>query len=155
MPFHKDSWNSRYTTMGDIAEKVYESVLPLGPSVRLGWNRPPVSMKRMSLMLKQMPDYYAASGHVVEVMGCGRDGVLKLKVDKYEALKQWNRLQPLVLFVFSSSASEWKLLDWRQVKTAVNVGRQQGVRVFSEDDPKEYYPIPWDRLGVEGWPYAA
>jgi len=150
MPFHKQQWSTRYRTMGDTAEHIFETVAPLGPSVRLGWNRPQVSMSRMSLMLRQMPDYYASSGHLVEVMGCGRDGILKLKVSKYEALKQWNRIQPLLLFVYSSSKSEWKLLEWHNVKAAVAAARRRGIQTFSDEDPKEYYPIIWDDLTVKG-----
>lgn len=149
MPFHKQQWPTRYRTMGDTAEKVFETVAPIS-FARLGWNRPQVSMKRMSLMLRQMPDYYVSSGHLVEVMGCGRDDILKLKVVKYEALKAWNRVQPLALFVYSSSREEWKLLEWEEVKAAVAAGRRRGIRVFSDDDPKEYYPILWDELARPG-----
>lgn len=141
--------------MGDEAEGVFEEVSPLGKFERLGWNRPSVSMKAMSDFIKHMPDYYTSSGHVVEVMGCGTDGVLKLKLSKWEGLKQWNQYQPLMLFVWNSFEKKWALIQWPQLKSLVQRARSAGVEAF-QNDGNEYFPIQWlwiehDPINLIGW----
>lgn len=132
--------------MGDIAEQVFEEVRPLGRFERLGWNRPEVPMSRMSPVLRHMPDYYTETGHLVEVMGCGRDGVVKLKVEKWEAMKWWNKSgNEVALFLWNSATNEWSLLDWSQMVTAVRRARAAGIQAFANDGNR-YYPIQWDRL---------
>jgi len=138
--------------MGDAAEGIFEEVAPLGAYVRFGFNRPPFKMGRMSSFLRHTPDYATGTGHLVEVMGVGRDGVVKFKLDKYEALKQWNRDDDVVLFIWNSATSEWTLARWGEVKSLVGKARKAGVLAF--DDGNEYYPIDWSWFSSV-LPYAA
>jgi len=141
--YRDQNFSQRYHVLGDTAEKIFEELAPLGRWERLGWNRPKISMKHMSFFLKHMPDYATSTGHLVEVGGLGRDGVFKLKVDKYEALKEWHRLAgPLVLFIWNSSFREWSLVDWVQTKSLVSKARHRGVEAF-ENDGNKYFPIEW------------
>lgn len=128
--------------MGDEAESIYSDIEPLGRSERNGWRRPKVSMQRMPQTLRHKPDFYADSGHLVEVMGLGRDGVLKLKVDKYEALKFWNQACDVVLFLWNSSKRQWLVLGWDDIKSLVAKARNAGIAEFN--DGNEYFPIQWD-----------
>lgn len=144
MSFNKQAFAQRFQEMGDTAEAIYTQVQPLGKSEPFGWRRPKVTMSNMSNITKNMPDFYAGSGYLVEVMGCGRDLVLKLKVNKYEALKDWNRIQETTLFVWNSSLRDWVLLDWDGIKKVVAVGRKNGVKYFH--DGPAYLPIGWSAL---------
>lgn len=130
-------------TMGDIAENVFLEVAPLGRSQRLGWRRPKISMKHMPHDLRHMPDFYADSGHMVEVVGLGRDGVLKVKLSKYEALKKWTKIGPVVLFIWNSHLHQWTILGWDAIKRVVDKARRKGIEAF-ENDGNEYYPIEWE-----------
>lgn len=140
MSFHKQNFSQRFQEMGDTAEAIYNQVLPIGRSETFGWRRPKTTMKNMTPMIKHMPDFYAGSGYLVEVMGCGRDLTLKLKLEKYESLKAWNKVQPVTLFVWNSHHRDWFLLDWDGLKKAVAQGRAAGVKAFH--DGPEYWPIP-------------
>ncbi len=144
MSFNEQPWAKRFGEMGDSAEAVYREVLPLGTSEEYGWRRPKTTMRNMSDMVKNMPDFYAGAGYLVEVMGCGRDLTLKLKVKKYEALKGWNKVQPVCLFVWNSSLREWLLIDWAGIKRAVAQGRKNGTQFFH--DGPEFLPIGWATL---------
>jgi hypothetical protein len=129
--------------MGDTAEGVFEVVAPLGKYERLGWNRPSVSLTLMSSVIRHMPDYYSG-GKLVEVMGLGRDGILKLKTVKYEALKYWNTSgNEVVLFVWNSHKKTYALLNWNTIKSCVTLARNRGIEAF-ENDGNEYYPIQWE-----------
>lgn len=140
--YRNQKFSQRFSKMGDEAESVFEEAAPLGQHQRLGWRRPRVSMRRMPETLRHLPDFYTDSGHLVEVVGLGRDGVLKLKLSKWEALKHWNSACPVVLFVWNSSTREWVILGWDQLKRLVTKGRNKGVEAF-ENDGNEYYPIEW------------
>ena len=133
--------------MGDEAEQMFEQVNPFGRFQRLGWNRPNVSMGAMSTRLKTMPDYYTA-GYLIECMGLGRDGILKLKVVKYDGLKWWSTSgNEVMLFVWNSSTREYAIIDWPQLKGLVRKARADGIEVFPTDG-NEYYAIQWS--WVEG-----
>ena len=106
----------------------------MGKWERFGWNRPNISMSNMTSEIKHMPDYYTANGYFVEVGGLGRDGIYKLKLDKYEALRFWNKMQPLKLFVWNSSTSEWALIDWSQLKRLVAKARKLGMEAIDNDE---------------------
>lgn len=152
MAYRDQSWNQRFATMGDTAEAVFEEIAPLGSFERYGWNRPAVPMTKMSAMVKATPDYYCGTGHLVEVKGLGRDGILKLKVDTYKALQKWNKVQPVMLFAWNSATEEWALLNWDQIVKLVAKARKKGIESF-QNDGNEYYPISWEWVEVV-MPYA-
>ena len=135
-------FNQRLSSMGDMAEARFEEISPLGKAVRFGWNRPSVTMTHMAEKIRHTPDYYAQIGYLVECAGLGRDGIYKLKLTKYEALKSWNKDQPVMLFLWNSSTSEWALLDWATLKRYVAKAKRNGIEAF-ENDGNEYYPIQW------------
>lgn len=143
MTYRNQPFKQRLSTMGDISEARFEEIAPLGKAVRFGWNRPSVTMTHMSEKLRHTPDYYAQIGYLVECAGLGRDGIYKLKLSKHEALKLWNKDQPVMLFLWNSSTSEWVLLDWKQITSLVRKAKAKGVEAF-ENDGNEYYPISWE-----------
>ena len=143
--FHKLPFQERYAILGDPAEKVFEAVSPLGTFDRFGWHRPRSSMSKMAPMLRNLPDYYAQSGHLVEVIGCGRDGLLKLKSHKLATLKAWNELQPVMMFFWNSHKGQWTLVELEEVERLYHqVKDTDGLKQFH--DGPTYAAIPWDSM---------
>lgn len=104
----------------------------------------------MPSLLRHMPDYYAEAGFCVEVMGLGKDGILKsLKTTKYEVLKLWSKFLKLgdieiKLFVWNSHTLEWAIVNWPTVvKLVAKSKKELGVQSF-QNDGNEYYPIKWE-----------
>ena len=129
--------------MGDEAERKFEELAEDNSFVRFGFNRPPFRMTNLSSFIRHTPDYVTKAGHLVECMGMGRDGVLKLKLEKYEALMEWNAKQPVLLFVWNSAEEISVAIDWDALKSLVGRSRRDaGVRAFN--DGNEYYPILFD-----------
>jgi hypothetical protein len=147
--YRNRSWDERVGTLGDMAEGVFEAISPYGRWERFGWNRPQnVTMRHMAPFVRHAPDYYTQTGVLVEVMGCGKDNLVKLKVDKYEALKTWNRVaNPVALFLWNSSEREWAVLEWDDIKRLFNKAKRKGVLEF-EPDKNKYVAIDWE--WVEG-----
>ncbi len=151
--FHKQSFSRRFSVMGDTAENVYSEVKPLGDTTRFGFRRPKgVKFSSFPPGFRHMPDFITAS-YLVEVMGLGRDGILKsLKVTKYEALKEWHKLSlrlgglGVAFFIWNSSKSQYLVLNWKDVVAEVAYSKKKhGVQVF-ENDGNEYFRLDWARL---------
>lgn len=143
----------RFAQMGDLAEDVYFAVKPLGNTTRFGFRRPEgVKFSDIPELFRHMPDAITPT-HLVEVVGLGRDGILKsIKVAKYEALKHWQALAVkggllgLVIFVWNSSVKQYIVLSWGDlVKEVAYAKKTDGVQSF-KNDGNEYYPLRWERL---------
>jgi len=112
--FSNQSFAARFGTMGDPAEAAFDMVHPKNHA--LGLNRPPFSMSRMAAPLRYTPDRLT-NEMFVECMGIGGDGTLKIKDEKVEALKVWEHVGPVALFVYDSKKVEWYLAlmsDWQE-----------------------------------------
>ena len=149
MSFADQPTSVRFMAMGDEAEGVFENAKPLGNAVRFGWRKPKgISISNMPPHLRHTPDYMTESGYFVEVVGLGRDGILKgVKPEKYEALKVWNRISKMLggkgvlLFCWNSSWRTYAIMDMNTVKGLVQRAKNRGVETFQ--DGGEYYPIEW------------
>ena len=145
-PFHQ-----RFDKMGDEAEGVYAKIKPFGKTIRFGWNRPKgIEFKKLPQILRHKPDFYAEDGYLVEVVGLGKDGILKsIKVEKYEALKTWARIARLLdlelaFFIWNSSKNQYALLTWKKLTVLTRRSANKlGIQAFANDG-NEYYPIPWE-----------
>jgi len=151
--YRDQSFAQRFATMGDAAESVYEAVTPLGNTCRFGFRRPQgIKFSTFPERLRHQPDFVTAS-YLVEVMGLGRDGILKsMKVSKYEALKGWDRfakwlgLMGVMLFVWNSAEKQFLTLTWQDLVKEVAFSRKKyGVQSF-ESDGNTYFRLDWDRL---------
>ena len=144
MSFRDQDFNRRFEKMGDEAEGVFEQVAKLG-FARFGLSRPPVQVGKLPDFVRYTPDYLQTN-RLVEVQGCGQDGMLKFKLDKLAALSDWNEIMPVCLFVWDrkrrcyaefplSTLIEWYTTD-------------QGERgTFPEG--KAYFGVSVDQ--IEGW----
>lgn len=96
----------RYSVMGDVAEGIFEKVMPAHH--RLGLNRPSLHVASLPYIMRFLPDYLTTDG-MVEVMGIGRDKTLKIKTEKLNNLLRFEMLCPVHLFVWDSSRKKWWL----------------------------------------------
>lgn len=152
MTYNEQGWNQRVHTLGDIAEGIFENVAPMGAMIPYGLRRPPFKVANLTPFQRNTPDYLTGTGVFVEVQGCGRDNLIKMKVEKWEALKKWRTLGPLSFFFWNSNHSEWALVPYDEMAKLVTKGKRAGgVQAFS--DGNEYVAIQWDWIsGV--FPYA-
>lgn len=135
--------------MGDQAEGVFLSESPLGSSEKYGLRRPNIGLSQTTAFVLHTPDFITGSGFLVEVMGVGKDGLIKLKESKYRALNDWNKKQPLMFFVWNSSKQQWMLCTWDIIKKMVTRVRRRGDTTSFENDGNVYHPIPWDEVTQE------
>lgn len=156
MSFSEQPFNRRFSSMGDEAEGVFEAVLPLGNAIRYGYRRPKgIKFSTFPEKLRHQPDFVTAT-YLVEVMGLGRDGILKsMKVTKFNALKVWDKiarelgLLGVVLFVWNSSKKQFLVLSYKSIVKLVNASvKEYGVQRF-EVDKVEYYRLDWEKLTAE------
>lgn len=154
MTYREQSFATRLATLGDPAENAFIEMMTDNEDTFevFGWRRPTTGMGQMTQMLRNMPDFYTGKGWLVEVMGCGRDGILKgLKVPKWASLRDWNEVQRLCFWVWNSSTQRgvWVAFDRMSDLVARSVS-ERGVQAF-ENDGNEYYELPWAWLtGDEG-----
>lgn len=134
--FHKQDWNSRFAAMGDEAEGIFEKVHKLN-WVRTGLNRPPLQMSQLSLAVRYMPDYLT-SRCWVEVQGCGRDQVIRIKDEKLVALNEWEQLGHPVEFFF------WDTTNKRYCQVPLEAVMDEIYVLDSRTYPegKVFYEIP-------------
>lgn len=153
MEYRNQPFNQRFGKMGDEAEEVYMQVTPLGSTTRFGFRRPKgMKFTDIPVFFRHMPDFITST-YLVEVMGLGRDGILKsVKTTKYDAIKWWHKvakegdLLGLALFIWNSSEKKFVLLGYDDlVKEVAYSKRKFGVQSFSNDG-NEYYPLVWERL---------
>ena len=128
-------WSERFKDMGDEAEGVFEELYNVNGVgfARFGFNRPNLHMSKLPTHLRYAPDYVTEDGFV-EVQGFGRDQTCKLKVDKWEALRYWDCLHPVYLFVYDSFNKRSTTIALRDVG-----GRSVRLDKFPEGKP--YFAI--------------
>lgn len=151
--YRDQPFGRRFQTMGDMAERAYEAIGPLGNTTRFGFRRPKgMKFNHIPEGFRHAPDFITST-YLVEVMGLGRDGILKsVKTTKYEALKEWNAfakklgLMGVALFIWNSSEKQFVVLNWDALVEEVRYSkRKYGVQSF-ENDGNEYYRLDWERL---------
>lgn len=111
--FNEQSWNHRYSKMGDEAENVFEQV---ATSMMWGWtryglNRPEMRLENVPRMICYTPDYLTEFGFV-EVQGVGQDQTIKIKIDKLEALRKWDSISDtyqVSLFLWDRTNQMWTM----------------------------------------------
>ena len=117
MTFHSQPFEARFSTLGDIAEGVFEEVWPY-PFERSGIKRPKVRASVIPPFVRAAPDYYDKDGFI-EVMGFGEDQVIKLKDQKHEVLLEWERYWTVRIFLWDSSNKQWSIAPLRDVEVVI------------------------------------
>lgn len=135
--------------MGDEAETIFEQVWS-EPFVRCGHSRPPFSIQKLPIVERYRPDYLTPTAYV-EVQGTGRDQVLKMKLEKYTVLRNWDLLLPVVVFVWDTHKKRWCSVPLATVTSLIDNGAA-GVGYFPEK--KAYFGVPVAALPPDGWQKA-
>lgn len=131
--------------MGDEAEGIFERVYPEG-FARFGICRPPVNLTNVPPKIRYTPDYLTAKG-LVEVQGFGNDQMLKLKLDKLQALDDWHDDFRVDLFVWDSKHKRCGFVRLSDLHEACE---QHGVmREFPEG--KAYVALRAECIPVDDW----
>lgn len=141
------SWSSRFKTMGDEAEKIFEEIYPQAWD-RYGWNRPSVPVHHFPLKIRYTPDYATSKG-LVEVMGLGSKRVLKLKAEKLQAMWEWGHDFRVDLFVWDRTESRYGFCRLHDIEDLCYNGDIPTARF--DNDNKLYFAIPVDQLPVAEW----
>lgn len=142
LAFRNRPWNQRLLGMGDIAEQRFEQEHEVFS--RTGFNRPPFDTRMVPPIIMYMPDYFDGT-QWWEVQGCGRDGIIKLKTEKAEALFKWQNFSccPVQFFFYNSDTdmtAEISLGDLTE--------RTVGYSIETFPEGKTYWAIPFDTLVV-------
>jgi len=142
MSFAKGTFAQRFSAMGDEAEAKFQEVWTASYE-RFGWSRPKLKIGSWPPLLRHVPDF-ATSSELIETIGFGRDGIIKLKLKKVDALLGWNALLPVRVFLWDSSTSRW-------AATPIGVIYEACLRspVKSFDDGGDYYAVVAKGLPVE------
>ena len=134
MSFADRPFGVRIQTMGDIAERKFEEESAV-KWVRYGLCRPPINMAMLPPQLRYTPDYLTSQG-LIEVQGLGQDQILKVKHDKLEALRWWNRVHPVFMFVYDSHKDRYSMLSLKDLTKRCKLS---GTEQFPEGKP--YFAI--------------
>lgn len=138
--FKDQNWSKRYTRLGDEAEGVFDRVMGYHgiPVVRYGLNRPDVPLADVTEFVRYTPDFLTPTC-LVEVQGVGRDGLLKVKVDKWSALQQWNMFMRTELFI-------WDKQNQCHIQLHVHDIPMMQAELQRFPEGKPYFEIPLDRI---------
>ena len=132
--------------MGDPAEDKFLQELPLGQADKFGLRRPNVKLGLFSAFVLHTPDFLTSTGWLVEVMGVGKDQILKLKVSKLDALCEWEEKQRVALYVWDSYKKRSLTAPLEDVVAVAFVVRDRDGCSSFENDGNVYFPIPVDEL---------
>lgn len=145
--FHDLPWDERQRYLGDDAERAFRRWCELVglKCAKYGLDRPEVDVSKLGPMLRYTPDFIAGSD-LYEVMVVGRDNLLKLKVEKYMYLGQWNlTMAPTHLWVWHWPSNTGGA---KPVPSLANVViGEPDLRSFH--DGKHYWAIDVDRLDIQ------
>jgi hypothetical protein len=142
MSFSKGTFAQRLGVMGDEAEAKFCEVWQ-SSFERFGWNRPKLRISTWPPMLRHVPDF-ATSGELIETCGFGRDGIIKMKLSKLDALLSWNALLPVRIFLWDSHTQRWAAAP---VGVILEASLRSEIQSF--DDGGDYYAISARELDVD------
>lgn len=146
MTYRTEKWEKRIETLGDPAENAFLEWAENTwfPVVRYGLNRPPLEMRLIPTKIRYTPDYLSNFG-LIEVQGCGRDGLFKFKHEKLEALQSWSNDCPVSLWLYDQPADRGHMVMLDHV---VNMCLNVDGTGFRKDGMFDGYK-PYSQLDVE------
>jgi hypothetical protein len=147
--FKDQTFNTRFGTMGDIAELAYEKWADDYEIRwdRFGFNRPRSNMFKWPAYIRYTPDYITHD-RLVEVKGCGRDGLAKIKNENIEALNSWNEWMPVWIFIWNSSE---KRTAWFEITPQFLAWLPQCESGKFPDNHKQFWKIPFEACVEQAW----
>lgn len=135
--FHQRPFAHRFGEMGDRAEGAFIEQYP--NAHRLGLNRTTLNTRKMSARLRYTPDFLLEDG-AYEVMGFASRGnnAIKLKLEKLDALREWDMIIPTFLWVRDSSTNNVWCATVHQWADACH---QHGELKYFEDNDRAYWEL--------------
>jgi hypothetical protein len=171
--FKDKPFKQRFAKMGDLAEGVFKKWAATNDVsyVEYGMSRPPFDhFMRLSPFIRYTPDFLCeAQGKtfrhlidergkptrhfLVEIKGCGRDQLVKLKIDNIQELLRWQAVcgRPVILFVYDSAnkavSNNLTIDRLHEMAPELEVGH-----FHDGGPPKPYYNLParvleWEPFG--------
>lgn len=146
--FRDQSWNNRYTAMGDAAEGQCAAWLDREHRgwVRYGLDRPPLRMSMLPEFIRHTPDFLT-SHSLIECKGFGRDQLGKIKKADWSSLMEWNKKHPVDLFFYDQHNERCIMVPLPALQKALAT---KDPRIqedeFNDDPPKPYWAFPADLL---------
>lgn len=132
-------FEQRLETLGDEAENRFEEWCRRNRLnyVRCGLNRPPLRMGDLPTRIRYWPDYLQSS-RFVECQGFGKDQLVKLKIEKHGALRWWNDLHTVHLYLWDRVHERECFVDLDVIDGLI--GQVGTLKTFPEGKP--YFEFP-------------
>lgn len=149
MGFKDRPFQERWKQMGDQAEKAYLRAYNGSHQKhdKFGWDRTDLDTSKMPPKLRYMPDFITVGrggvSWLTECVGFGKDQLLKFKVEKLKALKEWQDDCLTYIFIYDSSQDKYAII---LVDGLQKIADACPIKTFPEG--KEYYEIPADRFAM-------
>lgn len=154
----RDRWRGQWAAEAQAAYALDRNMRRI-PFVGHGLDRAPFSaeaLMRAPDTVRYAPDFKEEIEHrlhYVEVKGCGRDQVIKLKVEQLAALMISNEELPVDFVYWNNQTRTLAELDIDTVASLAGEAERAGhMGTFDPDTaPKPYFELAWDRLTEAGW----
>jgi len=153
----EDRWKGAWAREAQAAYELDRNMTRI-PFATFGLNRAPFSVEALMaapITVRYAPDYQEEVEkrlRYVEVKGCGRDGIIKLKQEQLVAL--WETDTELDVWFCLWNGRKRTLIDIsidEVTKVASQAERDGNMGVFDPDTaPKPYYELEWDVLAANG-----
>jgi hypothetical protein len=147
--FSDRSWQERETILGDPAEHRFRvwAAEQYVPYTDYGLRRPQVPVYKLPAFIRYTPDFLLGDA-LVEVQGCGRDQIVKLKHDKLAALSDWDKQFPVYVWLWNQTLDQIGVTNMDTVfDLTLESARTGDLRVDGLfDGDKPYASIRWDEL---------
>ena len=143
------------TPAEDEMQTYYENkkgikVMRYGPDQRKPHNQFSVKYwMKIKKIIRKTPDYVVMDlkkpqAYFLEVKGCGRDGLVKLKKEDLEEYKEWAKEMPFSFFVYNMYKQAVIQFSIQDLAKTINKNNIQMER-FKRDN-KLHYPVPFQLL---------
>lgn len=146
--FSEKPFNERFEVMGDTAEHRFRvwAAEEYIPYTDYGLRRPQVPVYKLPAFVRYTPDFLLGDA-LVEVQGCGRDQLVKLKHDKLSALSDWDEQFPVYVWLWNQTLDQVAVASIATVLYLCMNYRDGWPRVDGHfDGDKPYSSISWDEL---------
>jgi hypothetical protein len=106
-----------------------------------------VNLSQVEPEVRYTPDFLADDIGLVEVQGCGRDGLFKFKHDKLEALRTWDyHIGHVQVFLWHQPSDQYvvvSIVDLARMCYSHGGYRTDGLF----DGHKPFAAVPWTQFG--------
>ncbi len=145
--FKDQTWDEREKKLGDPAEDAFRQWAGRQglAYVKYGLDRPPIDMGALPPYIRYTPDFLLDLYGLIEVQGCGRDGLFKFKHEKLNALTDWRYQAPVYLWLWHQPTDQYVIQHVDKI--AGRCYSKGGLRTDGMfDGTKPYAHVSWETL---------